>query len=257
MTVIWRRRRAGVDPGRGTQLSVISTELPNASVGLAHIAQLPAARSSSAVSSVRPTLSHHGLHAAAPRFAHAGNSSNASELALKLGMKENAMEAARETGKLISTDKVAGTNVYNTLGDTLSAIHDLMIDKATGKVAYALMSVGGFLGIGNQYYPLAWSLLKYDPIWVVTSSISTNGGWKARRLTTSVQNQRGRPILRRRDSRLLRSGALLGQRPQITKSPTDGSTRHEFPVSALLLRQVGCPERNEWQKHQKQDSRIT
>jgi PRC-barrel domain len=77
-------------------------------------------------------------------------------------MKENAMEAARETGKLISTDKVAGTNVYNTLGDTLSAIHDLMIDKATGKVAYALMSVGGFLGIGNQYYPLPWSHLKYD-----------------------------------------------------------------------------------------------
>jgi hypothetical protein len=37
-----------------------------------------------------------------------------------------------------------------------------MIDKATGKVAYALMSFGDFLGIGNQYHPLPWSLLKYD-----------------------------------------------------------------------------------------------
>jgi hypothetical protein len=97
-----------------------------------------------------------------PYFAHAGNSGDTLEFALKLGMKENAMEAAQETGKLISTDKVAGTNVYNTSGDTLGAIHDLMIDKATGKVAYALMSFGGFLGIGNQYHPLPWSLLKYD-----------------------------------------------------------------------------------------------
>jgi sporulation protein YlmC with PRC-barrel domain len=81
---------------------------------------------------------------------------------MSLGMQEDAMEAAQETGKLISADKVEGTNVYNTLGDTLGAIHDLMIDKATGKVAYALMSFGGFLGIGNQYHSLPWSLLKYD-----------------------------------------------------------------------------------------------
>jgi C-terminal domain found in long catalases len=47
-----------------------------------------------------------------------------------------------------------------------------------------------------------------------------------------------------------------GARPQIAKSPTDESTRHEFPISALLLRQVGCPKRNEWQRHQKQDQRI-
>ena len=72
------------------------------------------------------------------------------------------MEAAQETGNLIASEKVEGTNVYNTAGDTLGAIHDLMIDKATGKVAYALMAFGGFLGIGNRYHPLPWSLLKYD-----------------------------------------------------------------------------------------------
>jgi sporulation protein YlmC with PRC-barrel domain len=64
------------------------------------------------------------------------------------------VKASQETGKFISADKVEGTRVYNTLGDTLGAIHDLMIDKATGKVAYALMSFGGFLGFGNQYHPL-------------------------------------------------------------------------------------------------------
>jgi PRC-barrel domain len=51
---------------------------------------------------------------------------------------------------------------YNAAGDNLGAIHDLMIDKPSGKVAYAIMSFGGFLGMGNQYHPLPWSVLKYD-----------------------------------------------------------------------------------------------
>ena len=72
------------------------------------------------------------------------------------------MEAVQETSSLIASDKVQGTNVYNTAGDNLGSIHDLMIDKLSGKVAYAIMSFGGFLGIGNQYHPLPWSVLKYD-----------------------------------------------------------------------------------------------
>jgi len=38
-----------------------------------------------------------------------------------------------------------------------------MIDKISGKVAYAVMSFGGFLGIGEDYYPLPWSVLRYNP----------------------------------------------------------------------------------------------
>jgi hypothetical protein len=37
-----------------------------------------------------------------------------------------------------------------------------MLDKISGKVAYAVMSFGGFLGIGEDYYPLPWSLLTYN-----------------------------------------------------------------------------------------------
>ena len=49
------------------------------------------------------------------------------------------MEATQETGNLIASDKVPGTNVYNTTGDNLGSIHDLMIDKASGKdCAYAI-----------------------------------------------------------------------------------------------------------------------
>jgi hypothetical protein len=57
---------------------------------------------------------------------------------------------------------VQGTNVYNTAGDPLGEINDVMIDKRSGHVAYALMSFGGFLGIGERYHPLPWGSLKYD-----------------------------------------------------------------------------------------------
>jgi hypothetical protein len=73
------------------------------------------------------------------------------------------MDATSETGNLIASDKVQGTNVYNTAGENLGSIHDLMLDKPSGKVAYAIMSFGGFLGMGSQYHPLPWSVLKYDP----------------------------------------------------------------------------------------------
>jgi hypothetical protein len=106
-------------------------------------------------------------------------------------MKENTTEAAQETGNLIASEKVEGTNIYNAAGDNLGAVHDLMIDKATRKVAYALISFGGFLGIGNQYHPLPWSFLKNDTNVAGYVSISTKGSWKAVPHTTSAPNQRG------------------------------------------------------------------
>jgi hypothetical protein len=72
------------------------------------------------------------------------------------------MEITQETGNLISSDKVQGTRVYNAAGEELGSIDHLMINKAAGTVAHAIMSFGGFLGIGNQYHPLPWALLKYD-----------------------------------------------------------------------------------------------
>jgi hypothetical protein len=70
--------------------------------------------------------------------------------------------AQRETSRLISSDKVEGTSVYNKAGDSLGSIYHIMIDKVSGKVAYAVMSFGGFLGIGERYHPLPWSVLTYD-----------------------------------------------------------------------------------------------
>ncbi len=71
--------------------------------------------------------------------------------------------ARDEVGSLISSSRVAGTEVYNTKGDHLGSIDHVMIDKLSGQVNYAVMSFGGFLGIGEKYHPLPWAVLDYDP----------------------------------------------------------------------------------------------
>jgi hypothetical protein len=63
---------------------------------------------------------------------------------------------------VISSGRVQGTNVYNPAGDKLGTIDDLMIEKYTGQVRYAVMEFGGFLGIGSDRYPIPWRLLTYD-----------------------------------------------------------------------------------------------
>jgi hypothetical protein len=68
----------------------------------------------------------------------------------------------RETGTLIGSDKVEGTTVYGRDGNSVGEIQRVMIDKLSGKVAYAVMSFGGFMGIGEDYYPVPWSTLTYD-----------------------------------------------------------------------------------------------
>jgi hypothetical protein len=79
-----------------------------------------------------------------------------------MAMQDTQSVATDETSTLISSDKVEGTAVYNRAGEKLGSIHTLMIDKRSGKVAYAVMSFGGFLGIGDRYHPLPWSVLDYE-----------------------------------------------------------------------------------------------
>ena len=66
------------------------------------------------------------------------------------------------TGTLIAADKVNGTDVYDLAGEKLGNVEDIMIDKVSGRAIYALMSFGGFLGIGEKSHPLPWATLKYD-----------------------------------------------------------------------------------------------
>jgi sporulation protein YlmC with PRC-barrel domain len=68
----------------------------------------------------------------------------------------------RETANMIGSDKVEGTNVYRSNGDKIGQIERIMLDKLSGKVAYAVMSFGGFLGLGEDYYTLPWGVLTYN-----------------------------------------------------------------------------------------------
>jgi hypothetical protein len=60
----------------------------------------------------------------------------------------------KETGSLIGSDKVEGTAVYGANDTKIGSIERVMIDKMSGKVSYAVLSFGGFLGIGDDHYPL-------------------------------------------------------------------------------------------------------
>jgi PRC-barrel domain len=69
---------------------------------------------------------------------------------------------SRETSSLIGSDKVEGTAVYGADDKRIGDIQRVMIDKISGKVAYAVLSFGGFLGLGEDYYPVPWGTLRYD-----------------------------------------------------------------------------------------------
>ena len=66
------------------------------------------------------------------------------------------------TGNLIAAEKVTGTNVYNRSGEHLGSVEDIMMDKVSGRAIYAVMSFGGFLGMGEKHHPLPWATLTYD-----------------------------------------------------------------------------------------------
>jgi sporulation protein YlmC with PRC-barrel domain len=74
-----------------------------------------------------------------------------------------ARATAHPNHQLISSEDVEGTNVYGVDGKKIGEIDHLMIDKISGRVTYAVISFGGFLGLGHSHYPVPWAALKYDP----------------------------------------------------------------------------------------------
>jgi len=78
-----------------------------------------------------------------------------------MAMNERELEQ-REVGNLIGSDKVEGTAVYGADDSKIGSIERVMIDKMSGRVSYAVLGFGGFLGLGNDHYPLPWQSLKYD-----------------------------------------------------------------------------------------------
>ena len=67
-----------------------------------------------------------------------------------------------QSHSLIASDRVEGTPVRRSGGGKIGTIERLMIDKVGGSVAYAVLSFGGFLGLGQKHVPIPWARLTYD-----------------------------------------------------------------------------------------------
>lgn len=62
----------------------------------------------------------------------------------------------------IQASRVIGTSVYNTAGDSIGTIEDVMLDKTSNGIMFAVIGFGGFLGIGEKYHAIPWSALDYN-----------------------------------------------------------------------------------------------
>lgn len=64
-----------------------------------------------------------------------------------------------ENPEFLSADEIKGNKVVNRVGDDLGKIEELMIDLHNGKIAYVVLSFGGFLGLGNKLFAIPWEAL--------------------------------------------------------------------------------------------------
>ncbi len=65
---------------------------------------------------------------------------------------------------VVTAKALEATPVYSATGEKLATIEDLMIDKVSGRIAYAVLAFGGFLGIGERHHPIPWPILQYDTV---------------------------------------------------------------------------------------------
>ncbi len=63
---------------------------------------------------------------------------------------------------LLSSSSLTHTEVYNRSGQQIGQISELMIDLGTGRVAYAVLSFGGFMGLGDKLFAIPWALLQIN-----------------------------------------------------------------------------------------------
>ena len=117
-----------------------------------------------------------------------------------------------ETERLIASNKVEGTPVYDRHGDRLGSIYNFMVDKFRGKVVYAVLRHSkGFLGLDERYYPIDWDQLTYDTrlggyhVNLTEYDLTRSGSWDSRERwqdrRSDMSRERGRDRNRERDYR--------------------------------------------------------
>lgn len=64
--------------------------------------------------------------------------------------------------RAISASRVKGTTIYDTAGESIGHVEDVILDKMSDKILFAVLGFGGFLGVGEKYHAVPWSLLDYS-----------------------------------------------------------------------------------------------
>jgi sporulation protein YlmC with PRC-barrel domain len=72
------------------------------------------------------------------------------------------MAQSAASSDAISAKKVLGTSVRDTSGEKIGHVEDIILDKLSNNIVFAVVGFGGFLGMGEKYHPIPWSSLKYD-----------------------------------------------------------------------------------------------
>ena len=86
----------------------------------------------------------------------------ADDTATRIDSVQSLTEATGPGAALMSASTLTGFNIVNLAGETLGDVEELMVDLAHGTVAYAVMSSGGFLGIGEKLFAIPWRALRLD-----------------------------------------------------------------------------------------------
>jgi sporulation protein YlmC with PRC-barrel domain len=116
-----------------------------------------------------------------------------------------ARATAHPDHQCISSEDIHGTEVYGADGKNIGEIDHLIIDKVSGRVAYAVMSFGGFVGLGHSHYPIPWGALTYDtPLGGFRTSITeqqlkdapefSDDSWQDRDWETRTHRYYGMPM---------------------------------------------------------------
>ena len=83
-------------------------------------------------------------------------------------------KTARETGTIVRVTKdVVGKKVVNLGGEDIGEIREVVIDSAAARITYAVMSFGGFLGLGDKLFAVPWVSLNYnrtDDVYVIKAN---------------------------------------------------------------------------------------
>ena len=122
-----------------------------------------------------------------------------------------ARSTAHPDHQCVSSNDIHGTEVYGADGNHIGEVDHMIIDKLSGRVAYAVISFGGFMGLGHSHYPIPWSALRYD---------TSLGGFR-----TNVTEQQLKDAPQFSDELLAGSGLGNPHPPALRNARVLGNTR--------------------------------